>query len=146
MDQIHIHKRQNIMPLQLFAFTYVCILNTLKTRCPCTPCYCATPTNVATSSSTALWQKKNSHELAISFDNHQASCSYMQWVVQLASTLYQWQNHSHPCVSQRACQKLCTKGTTLLCERRAESGVRRASIWRAESIEELKIAKLTHQI
>jgi len=31
-------------------------------------------------------------------------------------------------------------GTTLVCERRAESGERRAVIWRAESVEEIKIA------
>jgi hypothetical protein len=35
--------------------------------------------------------------------------------------------------------------TTPVCERRAESRERRAAIWRAESVEEIKIATLTDQ-
>ena len=38
-----------------------------------------TPTSVATSPNNTLWQRGIFHELAVSYDNHQASCSHMQW-------------------------------------------------------------------
>jgi hypothetical protein len=46
---------------------------------------CATPTSVVTSPGNVLRRRIISHELAVLFDNHRASCSHMQW----PSTLHQ---------------------------------------------------------
>ena len=75
----------------------LCHRNGLALTCTCVPKFfkdtfslytswsCATPTSVATSPSNVLRRRIISHELAVPFDNHWASCSHMQW----PSTLHQ---------------------------------------------------------
>lgn len=75
----------------------LCHHNGLAFTCTCVPKFfkdtfslftswsCATPTSVATSPINVLRRRIISHELAVPFDNHWASCSHMQW----PSTLHQ---------------------------------------------------------
>ena len=86
VDQIHIHKRQGIVPPQFFG-AHLRLYPKIFQRHIIRVYLGLMQSQIVLSRLQAMPNGKELffYELAISFNNHQTSCSHMQWVVHLAS-------------------------------------------------------------